>query len=93
MLTRGILVAMAEQPVQKLDLRGRIKNFVLPATSALVPVFEAVMNGLHAAREAPQKSGVVRVHALATTATNARPSRQRKGLTKLAAAARTSRRA
>lgn len=36
----------------QLDLRGRLRNFVLPTSSALVPVFEAVMNGLHAVREA-----------------------------------------
>lgn len=50
----------------QLDLRGRLRNFVLPASSALVPVFEAVMNGLHAIREAeragPKGLIVVEIH-------------------------------
>lgn len=45
----------------QLDLRGRLRNFVLPASSALVPVFEAVINGLHAVRDAGRtgKDGLI----------------------------------
>lgn len=42
-----------------LDLRGRLRNFVLPASSALVPVFEAVINGLHAVRDANRSDGSI----------------------------------
>lgn len=44
-----------------LEFRGRLKNFLLPASAALVPVFEAIINGVHAVREANTRSGRVTV--------------------------------
>jgi hypothetical protein len=44
----------------QLDLQGRLRNFKLPATRALVPVFEAVVNSLHAIEDG-RTSGYVRI--------------------------------
>lgn len=52
----------------ELDLRGRLRNFNLPATRALFPVFEAVINALHAIEAAAQGSGTVTVEVLRGTA-------------------------
>jgi hypothetical protein len=45
------------------DLPGRIKNTKLPFSGALLPVFEAVVNSIHAVAEAPHpENGLIRVH-------------------------------
>jgi len=45
------------------DLPGRIKNTKLPFSSALLPVFEAVINSIHGVDEAPHpENGVIRVY-------------------------------
>ena len=45
------------------DLPGRIKNTKLPFSGALLPVFEAVINSIHAVAESPHpENGIIRVH-------------------------------
>jgi hypothetical protein len=44
-----------------LDLLGRLRNFKLPAYRALVPVFEALVNSLHAIEEAGRDDGRVSI--------------------------------
>lgn len=47
-----------------LDLRGRLRNLQLPASRALVPVFEAIVNSLHAVEATGRASGRVTVEVL-----------------------------
>ena len=45
------------------DLPGRIKNTKLSASGALLPLFEAVINSIHAVDESPHpENGDIRVH-------------------------------
>lgn len=45
------------------DLPGRIKNTKLPFSGALLPIFEAVINSIHAVDESPHpENGIIRVH-------------------------------
>lgn len=48
----------------ELDLRGRLRNFNLPATRSLFPVFEAVINALHAIEAGGRKTGVVTIEVI-----------------------------
>ena len=63
----------ANTPLFMFDLRGRVRNMSLPvsANSALVPLFEAVSNSLHAvdARfpDSPAKDGVITIEVLRRT--------------------------
>src|SRR5262249_22219915 len=45
------------------DLPGRIKNTKLPYSGALLPLFEAIINSIHAVDETPNpENGNIRVH-------------------------------
>lgn len=46
----------------KIDLPGRIKNTTLPISRSLLPVFEAVVNSIHAIEDVNQRNGVIRVN-------------------------------
>lgn len=50
-----------------LDLRGRLRNFRLPAYRALVPVFEAIMNSVHAIEASNRLTGRITVEVLRTS--------------------------
>lgn len=56
-----------------IDLRGRLRNFRLPASRALVPVFEAVINALHAIDATKSSGGRVIVEILRGTPQAALP--------------------
>jgi hypothetical protein len=46
-----------------IDLPGRIRNTKLPHSHALLPLFEAIINSIHAVAESPHPDqGVIRVH-------------------------------
>jgi len=46
-----------------IDLPGRIRNTKLPHSHALLPLFEAIINSIHAVAESPRRDkGVIRVH-------------------------------
>lgn len=47
-----------------MNLEGRLRNFSLPHAKALVPVFEAVVNALHAVDASGRKDGLIRVEVL-----------------------------
>src|SRR5438552_8237614 len=44
-----------------LDLPGRIRNTKLPHSHALLPLFEAIINSIHAVAESKRSNGVIRV--------------------------------
>ena len=57
------------------NLPGRLKNTTLPRTHALLPLFEAVVNSIHACEDLPKKGitdGVISIHILRGT----KPSEQ-----------------
>ena len=43
----------------KVDLKGRINNITLPISKPLLPVFEAIINGMHAVEDAREPNGKV----------------------------------
>jgi hypothetical protein len=43
----------------KVDLKGRINNITLPISKPLLPVFEAIINGIHAVEDARKSNGKV----------------------------------
>lgn len=50
-----------------LDLRGRLRNFRLPASRALVPVFEAIINASHAIDASGRDAGSITIEILRGT--------------------------
>jgi hypothetical protein len=48
------------------NLAGRLRNTLLPLTSGMLPLFEAVVNSIHAIEEkkVPMDEGLVRVEIL-----------------------------
>ena len=45
----------------KVDLKGRISNIALPISKPLLPVFEAIINGIHAIEDARGQSGRIAI--------------------------------
>jgi hypothetical protein len=58
------LSTLPTPPQFALDLRGRLKNLRLPPSRALVPVLEALMNGLHAVEAGGANRGSVKIEVL-----------------------------
>lgn len=48
----------------ELDLRGRLRNFKLPASRALVPLFESIVNSLRAIDEAGDAQGSITIEVI-----------------------------
>lgn len=47
-----------------IDLHGRLKNFRLPAARALVPVFEGIVNAIHAIDDTTKQAGTIQIELL-----------------------------
>jgi hypothetical protein len=45
----------------RVDLEGRIANTKLSANNCLLPVFEAVINSIHAIHDAKEKNGKITI--------------------------------
>src|SRR5229473_3117694 len=50
-----------------LDLKGRINNTKLPLSNGLHPVFEAIINSIHAIEETKEKGGLIEIEIIRDT--------------------------
>jgi len=51
----------------KLSFEGRIRNINLPFTHALMPLFEAIINSIHAIEDAKRNDGAIKIQVLRDT--------------------------
>jgi signal transduction histidine kinase len=49
-----------------IDVAGRVRNVQLPATKPLLPLFEAVINSIHAVEDAQERNGRIEVEVFRT---------------------------
>jgi hypothetical protein len=61
---RPVYYSRRMQQLLQIDLGGRLRNFKLPPSRALVPLFEALVNALHAIDESRRKDGRVTIEVL-----------------------------